>query len=355
MAEDAGKDSKTEEPSEKKVSDALKKGNVPHSREPAIVTSLLAMFIIAAVQMGDGAFSVSAGLSAFLERPEQWDLEDGAIALQIMRQVALLAFQFLIPVFAIFIAAALVASFSQNMPRIVLHRIRPDPSRISPGKGLKRLLGAQGRVEFLKAVFKFSAISVIVAILLKSEAGRIMTSVLQSPALLPAILRELALKLLSAVALAAIVLAGADYVWARRHWWANLRMTRQEVKDERKELDGDPIVKARRLSLARDRLRKSMMAAIPQATVVIANPTHYSVALRYDRERDAAPVVIAKGQNLIALKIREIAQEHGIPVMENRSLARALHAQTQINQLIPEEFYPAVAEIIHYVHAMRNG
>ncbi len=355
MAEEADKDSKTEEPSEKKVSDAIRKGNVPHSREPAILASFLAMLLVAAFQIGSGGLSVSGGLMMLLENPGQWRLDEGGVALQLMRQVTFLALGFLVPVFVIFIVAALAASFSQNLPRVVFRRIRPDFSRISPRKGLKRIFGAQGWVEFLKASFKFTAVSVIVAVLLKSEAGYVMATLLQSPRALPEVLLAISMKLLSAVALAAVVLALADFAWSRRYWWTNLRMTRQEVKDERKELDGDPIVKARRLSLARDRLRRSMMAAVPKATVVIANPTHYSVALRYDRARDPAPVVVAKGQNLIALKIREIAQENDVPVIENRTLARALYAQAEVDQMIPEEFYPAVAEIIHYVFSMERN
>jgi len=355
MAEEADRDSKTEDPSEKKIADARRKGNVPHSREPALLASLLAMLVVAAFLTGRGALSVAAKLMIFLDRPGQWRFDEGAVALQVLRRTGAEALRFLAPMFVIFVVAALAASFSQNLPRIVTRRIRPDFSRISPRKGLKRLLGSQGWVEFGKALFKFSAISLIVAVLLKSQAGYVMAAVLQDPRLLPRLLLELSMKLLAAVALAAVVLAAADFAWSRRFWWMNLRMTRQEIKDERKELDGDPIVKARRLSLARDRLRRSMMAAVPRATVVIANPTHFAVALRYDGARDAAPVVVAKGQNLVALKIREIAQENGVPVIENKSLARALHARAQVDQMIPEEFYPAVAEIIHYLHSLERN
>ncbi len=354
MAEEADKDSKTEEPSEKKISDAMEKGNVPFSREPAVLASVMAMLIVAAFQVGPGVLDITQGLAGFIERPGEWNFAEAGAALHLARQVGWLGLAFLVPLLTVFMVAALVASLAQNTPRLVVKRIRPELSRISPKKGMKRLFGAQGWVEFLKACFKFAAVSVIVAVLLRSETGHVMNTVLQDPRLLPAVLLELSLQLLSAVVLAAVVLAVADHAWSRRYWWNNLRMTRQEVKDEHKELDGDPIVKARRLSLARDRLRRSMLAAVPKATVVLTNPTHYAVALRYEQGRDAAPVVVAKGQNLIALKIREIAQNSGVPVMENKALARALYRQVEVDQMIPEEFYVAVAEIIHHVLSARR-
>jgi flagellar biosynthetic protein FlhB len=162
---------------------------------------------------------------------------------------------------------------------------------------------------------------------------------------------SLAVRLLAAVTVAVIVLVAADIVWSRLFLHRELRMTRQEVKDELKQIDGDPIVKARMRSLARDRLRKRMMAAVPRATLVIANPTHYAVALRYVREEGGAPLVVAKGRDLIALRIREIATENGIPVIENKSLARSLYRSVEVDKMIPPEFYKAVAEIVFFLMA----
>jgi flagellar biosynthetic protein FlhB len=159
----------------------------------------------------------------------------------------------------------------------------------------------------------------------------------------------MASRLVATVAVATIILVAADVVWSRVSWQRELRMTRQEVKDELKQADGDPIVKARLRSLARDRLRKRMIAAVPRATLVIANPTHFAVALRYVREEGGAPLVIAKGQDLIALKIREIAAAHGIPVIEDKGLARSLYKAVEVDKMIPAEFYKAVAEIVFYV------
>jgi flagellar biosynthetic protein FlhB len=159
----------------------------------------------------------------------------------------------------------------------------------------------------------------------------------------------MAVRLFLAVIGATILLVAVDLVWSRVFWRRELRMTRQEVKDEQKQSDGDPIIKARMRSLARDRARKRMIARVPRATVVIANPTHYAIALRYVRSENRAPLVVAKGLDLIALKIRSIAEEHGIPVVEDKLLARSLYDKVEVDQLIPPEFYRAVANVILYL------
>jgi len=147
------------------------------------------------------------------------------------------------------------------------------------------------------------------------------------------------------------VIAAADIVWSRFHWKQDLRMSKQEVKDEMKQSEGDPIVKSRIRSVARDRARRRMMAAVPQATLIIANPTHFAIALRYVREEDSAPVVLAKGQDLVALRIREIAREHNIPVFEDVALARSMYKQVSVDSVIPSQFYQAVAELVRIVYS----
>jgi flagellar biosynthesis protein FlhB len=156
------------------------------------------------------------------------------------------------------------------------------------------------------------------------------------------------------ILLATATLAVIDFFWTKHHWFSQLKMTKQEVKDENKQAQGDPIVKARQRSLMRSRARNRMMSNVPRATLVIANPTHYAVALRYVREESDAPIVIAKGTDLVALKIREIAEEAGIPVFEDPPLARSMFAQVSVDSIIPAAFYKAVAELIHRVYATRS-
>jgi flagellar biosynthetic protein FlhB len=156
------------------------------------------------------------------------------------------------------------------------------------------------------------------------------------------------------VAVATIMLVAADLVWAHLKWRIDLRMTRQEIKDEMKQSEGDPLVKARLRSLARDRARRRMMAAVPRASVVIANPTHYAIALRYERSEGGAPLVLAKGADIVALRIREVAGKHGIPIVEDKPLARALYDAVEVDQWIPPEFYKAVAKVLYYLYAQGN-
>ena len=151
------------------------------------------------------------------------------------------------------------------------------------------------------------------------------------------------------------MLAAADLVWSRLHWKRDLRMSRQDVKDEQKQMLGDPLVKARLRSVALERSRKRMMSAVPTATLVVANPTHYAIALRYVREEGGAPKVVAKGQDLIALKIREIAEANDIPVIEDKALARSMYDRVEVDMMIPPEFYRAIAEIVHFLNTRGAG
>lgn len=349
MAEEPDKESKTEEPTEKKVRDAYERGFVPTSREAATLASLLGILVIASFFVAGGTAHLNSSLARLIDNPGSWSLENSADAVSLFHAIGMEAGRLLIPVVVVLATAGIASSILQNAPRMVLERVRPQLSRLSISKGWKRIFGKQGQVEFLKAVFKLAAIVVLGFLLLRSAQSEVINAMSMEPAALPALLLSIGTRLVSAVAVAAIVLVAADIVWARLFWHGELRMTRQEVKDELKQMDGDPIVKARLRSLARDRLRKRMMAAVPRATLVIANPTHYAVALRYVREEGGAPVVVAKGLDLIALRIREVATAHGIPVVENKSLAQALYKSVEVDKMIPPEFYKAVAEIVFYL------
>jgi flagellar biosynthesis protein FlhB len=191
-------------------------------------------------------------------------------------------------------------------------------------------------------------------VLLGSDYHAMTNAMFGDPSALPETIRVISIRLLAGVSVATVVLVGADLVWSRMHWEHELRMTKQEVKDEHKQAEGDPIQKARRLSLARARSRKRMMAAVPTATVVVANPTHFAVAMRYRRNEDAAPVVVAKGKDLVALKIREIAEANEVPVVEDKPLARSLHDAVEVDRMIPPEFYRAVAELLHFLQSKKT-
>jgi flagellar biosynthetic protein FlhB len=351
MAEQPDKESKTEEPTEKKIKDAYERGFVPFSREAAMLASLLGMLIISGFFLTSGVSQLNLSLRRLIDNPGGWSLENGGDATLLFHAIAADAAHLLIPFVVILAAAGFLASMLQNAPRIVLERVKPKASRLSLSGGWRRLFGAQGLTEFMKSLFKLVSVVALGAMLLRSAHHDVMNAMLVEPSALPSLVLSMGRQLLSAMAVACVVLVAADIVWSRLFWHGELKMTRQEVKDELKQADGDPIVKARLRSLARDRMRKRMIAAVPRATVVIANPTHYAVALRYVREEGGAPLVVAKGQDLIALRIREVAVEHGIPVVENKALAQSLYRSAEVDKMIPPEFYKAVAEIVFFLLA----
>ncbi|BAL74612.1 flagellar biosynthesis protein FlhB [Bradyrhizobium cosmicum] len=350
MAE-SDQESKTEEPTEKKVRDALDEGKIPVSREASIFASMAALMVIQMFLISNGVQQLTPTLKNLLDDPDGFPLNNGADAQNILTVVGLEAFRFLIPLVVVLVAFGLAASLLQNAPSLVLQRIMPDPSRISPVSGWKRLFGTQGWVEFGKSLFKLASVTVVVAFVLRSSEAKAFEAMYTDPVALPEMILNIAMRIVSAICIATIVLVAIDLAWARFHWRRELRMTKQEIKDEHKQAEGDPMVKARLRSLARDRSRQRMIASASRATLVIANPTHFAIALRYKREENAAPVVVAKGMDVIALKIREVAEKNRIPVIENKALARALYEAVQVDQVIPAEFFRPVAELIYFLQS----
>jgi flagellar biosynthetic protein FlhB len=351
MSETADKESKTEEPTERRIRETIEKGNVPVSREASVFASMVGILSIAAFFLADRSARLSLTLRQLLDDPGGWSLENGSDATHLISAVGSETAHFLLPVIATLTVVGLVSSFLQNPPSLVLDRIRPQLSRISIQEGAKRTFGVRGQTEFLKATAKFVAVALVVLVILKSDQIRVMSAIYTDPAAIPALILSLAMKILAAVSVATIVIVAADLVWSRVHWRRELRMTRQELKDEFKQSEGDPLIRARLRSLARDRARRRMISAVPRATLVVVNPTHYAVALRYVREQGGAPLVVAKGLDLVALRIREVAEEHNIPVVEDKPLARSLFDNVEVDQMIPPEFYKAVAEIIHFLQS----
>ena len=351
---DDDKDSKTENPTAKKMNEASEKGNVPVSREVTMFASTLAFYIFLVFFLPSGAAQLGATLKDLFEQPDQWRLENVHDLMSLGVHLAWAMSAFLTPPLLLFMVFALGSSFAQNMPSFVLERIRPQISRLSPMKGFSRIYSVPGFIEFAKALFKILIVSAIMGISLRGEFFAVLDAMFSDPQVilikLDAIIRKMAIILVFCVGLLAVL----DLAWTRYHWYQELKMSKQEVKDEYKQSQGDPVVKARQRSVARDRARRRMINNVPRATLVIANPTHYAVALRYVREENDAPVVVAKGQDLIALKIREIAEENDIPVFEDVPLARSMFAQVSVDSVIPPAFYKAVAELVHRVYASRS-
>ena len=350
MAESSDKESRTEEPTEKKVADAIEKGNVPRSREMAVFASLLGILAAAAFLIGTNAVSLAGTMAILLDNPGGFVLTNGPDANRLLWAVMGELTKFLAPIVFMLMLAGLAAAFFQHAPTLALDQIKPKWSRVSPAAGWKRIFGAAGVMEFVKSLFKFGAIGVVSVVMLGGEQRTVSSAIFIDPSALPEMVLSLVLRLISVVCVAIAIMVVGDIVWSRLRWRSELRMTRQELKDEMKDSEGDPLLKSKRRSLARDRARRRMIASVPRATVVIANPTHYAIALRYDRAKGGAPLVVAKGADLIALKIREIASRHAVPIVEDKPLARAMYDAVEVGQWIPPEFYRAVAKILHHIY-----
>jgi flagellar biosynthetic protein FlhB len=347
---DSGQE-KTEEGSEKKTREAIEGGNTPFSREASVFLSLGAMLIIASMVLANNVSALVGPLEQVFANASRNPFGTPDDALNVFQFLSEACVTFLMPIMILLMAAGIVAGFAQGVPRLALDRIQPKWSKLSPAAGLKRMFGRDGQIEFLKTLLKFTICCAVISIVLQGESDAVLQTLYVDPSALGGLMLAIVGRLLAGALVAYTVLAGGDLVWARLRWRRELRMSKQEVKDEMKQSEGDPALKAKRRSLALDRSRRRMMAAVPKATLVIANPTHYAIALRYVREEGGAPKVIAKGQDLIALKIREIAENNNIPVIEDKALARSMYDHVEVSQLIPAEFYKAVAEIIHFLQA----
>src|SRR6185437_3974574 len=229
-----------------------------------------------------------------------------------------------------------------------------DLSRISPLAGFKRLFSPRSAIEFFKSMAKVAAVSAVAGWMALPSLATLAHMVREPAELMPHELYNLILRLLFGVLAVVTVLALFDYGYQRFSFLRSMRMSKQEVKEENKQAEGDPVIRARLRAIRMNRARKRMMAAVPKASVVITNPTHYAVALQYEMGASGAPKVVAKGTDLVALKIREIAEENDVPIVENPPLARALYGGVEIDREVPPEHYKAVAEIISYVFRLKG-
>ncbi len=355
MSDDQDSDSKTEEATEKKLHDAVERGVVPVSREIPILASLAAILIVMVFVLPTRAERFAGTLIHFLDDPAGWRLERASDVVALGEVMLIAAADFLAPTVLLLMVFGVAASIAQNPPRIVPDRIMPDLERISLGAGLSRVFGPRGWTEFLKSAAKVVAVAVVVASILGGQRYVLTTAMFLDVADLPQRILKVCVDVIAAVLVATLVVAAADLAWARIHWRRDQRMSRHELKEEVKQTEGDRLMKARLRSLRLDRSRKRMLSAVPKATMVVVNPTHYAVAMRYVRTEGGAPIVLAKGVDLVALRIREIAEQHAIPIVEDKPLARALYGAAAVDSTIPPECYRAVAEIVHLIQAKKSS
>ncbi|PTS81716.1 MULTISPECIES: flagellar biosynthesis protein FlhB [unclassified Caulobacter] len=348
MAEDTDNDSKTEEPSAKKLDDAKKRGETAKSADIPQLASLAAAIAVVLLAGGWLSRNLMAALEPFLAHAGQMDLSSGG-AVVIARQAILAALPPLVLVMLTTALAGGAAHVAQSGFIFSGEKIKPDFKKLDLIKGMGRLFGIDGLMQFAKSAVKFIVTGIIAWFVLKPHAGEVVNLVGMDPAAMIPESMKLAKKLLFAVLLLLTVTAGFDWFWQRQRFMQRMRMTLQEVKDEFKQSDGDPHIKAKRRQIQMQRSRQRMMQAVPKATVVVMNPTHYAVALKYEAGETPAPLCVAKGMDDLALKIRAVAEEHGVPVLEDPPLARALYAAVEIDEEIPAEHFEAVAKVIGFI------
>ena len=344
---------KTEEPTQKRLDDARKKGQGISSKEVANWFILLAGAIII-MGLGPGMMSdLASAMRPFVERPHLMAIDMGSSASGIGNMFMEVMGALAIP-FALLVIAAIASGFVQRGFQISAHSMKPELEKISPIKGLKRLFSLKSFAEFVKGILKIVIVGGIGAAILLPALDEIEKTTTMSALQLMDYLGDLVGPLLISVVAVMTLIAGLDYLYQRYEFLKQMRMTRQEVKDEMKQTEGDPMIKARIRQLRQDRARKRMISAVPEADVVLTNPTHYAVALKYDSRVMDAPRVIAKGTDKVAFRIREVAIENEVPVVENPPLTRALHAAVELDEEVPLEHYQAVAEVIGYVWRLKG-
>jgi flagellar biosynthesis protein FlhB len=352
MAEEDDSSERTEDPTQKRLDDALERGDVAKSQE------VNTWFMIAGATLVLSSFSGSIGEVKTPLRnliANSWMVRtDGPSLLALAKNLEFVLFAALGVPFLMLIVAAIAGNILQHRLVWSGESLKPKLSKISPASGAKRIFGKQAIANFVKGLFKLIALGSVMTAILWPERHRLEAMLRFDPMAMLGSVFTLTLQLLGAVVAMLAVVAIADYFFQYRQWYERQKMSLREMKEEFKQSEGDPHIKARIRQLRQARMRKRMMAAVPKASVVITNPTHFSIALSYERGM-SAPVCVAKGADRIALKIREVAGEHGIPVVENVPLARALYATVDIDEEIPVEHYHAVAEIIGYVMGLRRG
>jgi flagellar biosynthetic protein FlhB len=353
VADDRDETDRSEDPTQKRLDEALERGDVVKSQEVNTCFVLAGGTLMLMAFSGTMVAGVTPTLRGLLAHSYAIRV-DGAGFLHVVAKLgAELTAALAIPLLLLALAAV-----GGNM---IQHRLvwsaeplKPKLSKISPAAGFKRLFSKQALANFIKGLLKLGLIGAVMTALMWPERHRLDALVVTDVATLLPIAQSLSLKVLGAVVAILALIAAADYLFQYRVWFERQKMSLRELKEEFKQTEGDPAVKGKIRQIRQTRMRKRMMAAVPEATVVITNPTHYAVALKYERGMNA-PVCVAKGLDQIARKIREVAGENAIPIVENPPLARALHGTVEIDQEIPAEHYQAVAEVIGYVMRLNRS
>lgn len=353
MPENEEGQEKTEQATAKRREEAREKGQVAKSREVSSVVVLFSCLIYFYFNITGLVQKVMVVMSSTFRSVGQ-----GAITMEnassVLSDFIMKGFFLLLPILGLTCIAGLAANIIQVGLFFSTSAIEPQLSRIDPLKGIKNLLSLKSIVELLKNIVKVVMVGAIAYSVVAGEINNFLPLAEQSIWGIASYMGKISFKILLSTCWVLIMLAVLDYLYQRWEYEKSLRMSRQEIKEEFKNTEGDPAIKARIKRLQREMARKRMMAAVPTADVVITNPTHLAVALKYEQEKSIAPYVVAKGAGLIADKMREVARESQVPVIEDKPLAQVLYKIVKVDEMIPGNLYRSVAEILAYVYSLRQ-
>ncbi|MDO8422079.1 MAG: flagellar biosynthesis protein FlhB [Parvibaculum sp.] len=342
---------KTEEPTGRKLEKAQEDGDVIKSQEVNYWFVMVGGALAVAITGNSLAAHVADALRVFLASPQDIPMDRDHIR-GIILHLGTIIFGALALPLGILVAFAVAGNLVQHRLVFSAKNMKPSLSKLSIVKGVERVFGVKSAMNFAKSIIKFGVVGGVMVSVVWPERERLALMMTWDVSLLLPFVREMSLKMFAGVIAVMTILAALDYLFERLQWMKKQRMTVQEIKDEHKQAEGDPKIKGRLRQLRIERSRRRMMAEVPKASVVIMNPTHYAVALKYEKGM-GAPICVAKGVDGLALRIRALAEESGVTVVVNPPLARALHASVELDQEVPPEHYKAVAEVIGYVMRLK--
>lgn len=359
FAKDGPGGEKTEPATTKKLDDARKEGNVAKSKDIVSAVALLTSFVVLKVTIGNigtglmEIYTLAYNRIALFANPGSDEINYNSVV-YIAKDMAIEGFKLVIPIFALMFIIAFVGDLVQVKWKITAKPLQPKASKINPLKGFKRIFSMQSLVNFAKSLALVTIISFMVFQTIKTKRGVLFNlyeiSLPEALGVIGNLVFSIAIKICAVY----LIVGVADFTYQKIKFKNDMMMTKQEVKDEFKDAEGDPKIKGQIKQRMRQASMRRMMQDLPNADVVITNPTHFAVALKYESGKNEAPVVLAKGEDYLAQKIKEKARENNIEIVENKPLARALYANVDVGQEIPEELYQAVAEVLAYVYGLKN-
>lgn len=357
FAKDGPGGEKTEEPTTKKLEDARKEGQVSKSQDLTTALSLLGLFVALRVFVGYmgnrflGIFSSSYSMITTVASEEVTVNTMGSMMMEYIFQILLIA----LPFFAIAFLIAFVSNVAQVKWKVTSKPLMPKFSKINPISGFKKIFSLDKVMELVKSIAKIAIIIILGYSMMKDKVEEIfllyqLGNLESAVALIGSEIINLGIRISAFF----LVLGFADLIYQKLKFKKDMRMTKQEIKDEFKQTEGDPQIKGRIRQKMREASQRRMMQRLPEADVVITNPTHFACAIKYDKDVASAPVLIAKGADYVAAKIKDAAKEHDIPIVENKPLARMLYYNVELEQEIPAELYQMTAEVLAYVYSLKN-